>query len=282
MPWSLVSSPRWVARVRTKYFHFHDWTDDEESACTAATDGDSWFPACSMSNGSKDREKPDRASNERTRERERERERGEKGRDRGSGRMGGRRVLGTRRVSIKWLWPVRYGNSFPYGYAYARSESASVISFTRTYVCTYTTARRNNVFHGRIPDGEEPAVDLFRSKKATKLRDHQRESQVVFSFFSSARRECCLYVGSELRNDIPRSFLCTLGIFCWNVCRCFPVRMEQFGFFHALCSEGNTEERRYARYSKNFSTSRNYLWWNVVLRRLTRNRTVLHLYVRNV
>ena len=33
--------------------------------------------------------------------------------------MGGRRVLGTRRVSIKWLWPVRYGNSFPYGYAYA-------------------------------------------------------------------------------------------------------------------------------------------------------------------
>lgn len=37
--------------------------------------------------------------------------------------------------------------------------------------------------HGRMPDGEEPAVDLFRSEKATKLRDHQRESQVVSFFF---------------------------------------------------------------------------------------------------
>lgn len=60
---SFVSS-RWMScrRMRMKYFHFHDWTDDEElaaAACTAATDGDSWFPACSMRNGSKDREKPD-------------------------------------------------------------------------------------------------------------------------------------------------------------------------------------------------------------------------------
>lgn len=80
---SFVSS-RWMScrRMRMKYFHFHDWTDDEElaaAACTAATDGDSWFPACSMRNGSKDREKPDMPLKRQREERKGDRKGGKEG-----------------------------------------------------------------------------------------------------------------------------------------------------------------------------------------------------------
>lgn len=104
-------------------------------AYTAATDGDSWFRACVCvwgtqrgGRGSRRKEKSQIQWSSGGTERERVRRSlsfslqpyiSLSHSPCGSHRMGGRRVLGTRRVSIKWLWPVRYGNSFPYGYAYA-------------------------------------------------------------------------------------------------------------------------------------------------------------------
>lgn len=72
-------------------------------------------------------------------------------------RMGGRNVLGTRRVSIKWLWPVRYGGSLPRRDMHTLGLSTHRVHHTRMHAaCIHTfthvsrETRRKSIYKGNI------------------------------------------------------------------------------------------------------------------------------------
>lgn len=84
----------------------------------------------------------------------------------GTVRLGGRDVLGTRRVSIKWLWPVRYGGFFPYGYMpTTRIPSLSGLLFFLAYlVCrSSNTAQRSTTC---CEMEQPPILNIFGDRSA--------------------------------------------------------------------------------------------------------------------
>lgn len=85
------------------------------------------------------------------RDRAREMENGRKGETEGERRgcrMGGRDVLGTRRVSIKWLWPVRYGGFFPCGICIRSGSEFEPDTPRRPHVCTRVHHTLTHAKHG--------------------------------------------------------------------------------------------------------------------------------------
>lgn len=140
-----------------KYFHFHDWPDDDMKSATAdatsisstrararAIDADPWFR---LRRGRKRKTNRGKKKEERWRTKEKKKLNGEAERRRGH-RMGGRNVLGTRRVSIKWLWPVRYGGSLPWRDICIRSGSRHTAFTTCMHAACSTLSRTCRARHG--------------------------------------------------------------------------------------------------------------------------------------
>lgn len=144
-------------------------TADAPTLCARAIDVDPWFR---VRRGRRRKTNKGKKKKERWREKEKKMLNGEAEKRRGY-RMGGRNVLGTRRVSIKWLWPVRYGGSLPRRDMHTLGLSTHRVH--HTYACrvlhTFThvsrETRRKSIYKGNI---HRFALVVFR-----RLPLHSRE-----------------------------------------------------------------------------------------------------------